>query len=208
MSKYYVQYGCGPGPVADGWEHFDASPTLKLAQLPVVGSVITRGEVKFDSKVLFGDITKGLPIAPASCDGVYCSHVLEHLALSDAQAALRNTYTVLKPDGIFRLVLPDLTRLARSYLEQQDQQASHDFMRQSYLGLEERPRGVSGAVRSWFGNSSHLWMWDYESLAAALADVGFRDIRRAQLGDSSDPAFSAVELPERWEGELGIECRR
>ena len=68
-----------------------------------------------------------------------------------------------------------------------------------------RPGGV---LRSWLGNSRHLWMWDYRSLAHRLAQAGFVDIRPARIGDSSEPAFADVESPERWQDSLGFECRK
>ena len=64
----YVQYGCGlSAPV--GWQNFDASPTLRLQKIPLIGKLVRK--VDFPSNVLYGDIVKGLPgIAPQSCDGV------------------------------------------------------------------------------------------------------------------------------------------
>jgi hypothetical protein len=63
-------------------------------------------------------------------------------------------------------------------------------------------------IRSRFGNSQHLWMWDYNSLTKELDDCGFVKIRRAQFGDSSEPMFKDVEDLDRWEGCLGVECRK
>ena len=51
-------------------------------------------------------------------------------------------------------------------------------------------------------------MWDYGSLARELRETGFRDIRRAAFGDSENAGFKGVEDPQRWDGCLGIECRK
>jgi hypothetical protein len=69
-------------------------------------------------------------------------------------------------------------------------------------------RGFPAFIALWLGNSQHLWMWDYKSLEAELRSAGFVGIRRAAFGDSSDPLFSLVEDPERWDDCLGIECSR
>jgi hypothetical protein len=82
------------------------------------------------------------------------------------------------------------------------------FMKESLLGVPVRPRGVAGLVRSWLGNSHHLWMWDYASLAKELADAGFVAMRCAKFGDSANPAFRDVESEDRWQNCLGIECQR
>ncbi|HYE20411.1 MAG TPA: methyltransferase domain-containing protein [Tepidisphaeraceae bacterium] len=206
----YVQYGCGLCAPA-GWVNFDASPTVRLQRLPVVGRLLGgRVGPRFPRNVRYGDVVRGLPVAAGSCAGVYCSHVLEHLALADFEAALRNTLGYLRPGGIFRFVLPDLEHLARSYVAALpgDAGASVRFMEDAHLGQRQRPRGVRGMMRGWLGNSAHLWMWDYASMSAALAKAGFTDVRRARFGDSADPAFTAVEEAGGWGDNLGVECRR
>ena len=57
-------------------------------------------------------------------------------------------------------------------------------------------------------HSRHRWMWDYPAMAHELSAVGFTDIRRATFGDSGDAHFNDVEEASRWEGGLGIDCRR
>ncbi len=199
-----VQYGCGLS-APEGWLNYDTSPTLRLQRLPLVGAMMPG--VKFPKGVSVGDVRKGLPLASQSVDRVYCSHVLEHLALDDCRAALRETFRVLKPGGVFRLVLPDLEAQTRAYLENVgNPDAPHDFMRGALLGAESRPKGLKGLMVQWLGNSRHMWMWDYPALSAELEKAGFVQIRRAQFADSGEAAFEAVEDPGRWEGHLGIHC--
>lgn len=201
----YIQYGCG-FCAPDGWLNFDASPTLRIQKIPLVGKSLA--PVKFPDAARYGDIRKGLPVADGSVDAVYCSHVLEHLALEDLRQALKNTFRILRPGGVFRLVLPDLKILAREYVESSGPNASMDFLEHTFLGRKSRPKGVSGLLRAWIGNSEHLWMWDYDSLAMELGKVGFTSIRRAEFGDSGDPVFAKVEDQVRWTASLGMQCQR
>jgi ubiquinone/menaquinone biosynthesis C-methylase UbiE len=204
----YLQYGCGLYE-PNGWRNFDASPTLWLQRLPIVGRAMHRlGGPKFPQSIEYGNIVNGLPVEENIWDGVYCSHVLEHLALEDCRKALSNTYKMLKNDGIFRLVLPDLEQQTTFYLSCKVPEASRHFMEYTFLGVKERPRGIGGLIKNWLGNSHHLWMWDYKALASELSQIGFRDIRRAQFGDSSDSMFIKAEDENRWTDSLGIECRR
>jgi predicted SAM-dependent methyltransferase len=206
MNKY-VQYGaglCGP----ESWLNFDISPTLRLQRLPVIGRVFCGFGPQFPKTVRFGDIVSGLPLPPGCCEAMYCSHTLEHLALDDLRRALRNTYKYLKLGGRFRFVLPDLEQLAQDYLASQAWNAAHEFMNNSSLGTTSRPKGMSGIIRNAFGNSRHLWMWDYKAMHQELVDAGFQDIRKASYGDSGDAMFDAVEDPERWQRCLGVECWR
>lgn len=207
QSSKYVQYGCGLS-VAEGWRNFDGSPRLWLEKLPVLGRVLTGNHRLFPETVEFGDIVKGLPVAESSCKAIYCSHVLEHLCLRDCQQALRNTRAILEPGGIFRLVVPDLAVSVQHYLENSSPQAASEFIRSTSLGRETRERGLKGMVRTWLGNSPHLWMWDFNSMRHALDEAGFVDIRRAVFGDGSDPMFAHVEVRMRWKEGMGIDCRR
>lgn len=203
----YVQYGCGLC-APEGWLNFDASPILRWQRMPLLGPWGTKFGPRFPSNARFGDIVRGLPVAAASCQAIYCSHVLEHLALDDMRVALRNTWRYLAPGGVFRCVVPDLEQLTRDYLACADDQSAMRFMHESGLGFMNRPRGWRGLLREWLGNSRHRWLWDYRSLERELKDAGFVDVRRASFGDAVDPMFREVEDCQRWEGCLGIESRR
>jgi predicted SAM-dependent methyltransferase len=203
----YVQYGCG-WSAPTGWRNFDASPTLRFERLPLIGQLHTKNQSRFPSNVEYGDIVKGLPIPPQSCNGIYCSHVLEHLSLDDFRIALRHTHEMLQPGGTFRLVLPDLEYFVKQYLDNPASDAALSFMRETYLGIEKRNKDIKGFILSWLGNSQHLWMWDYKSIKVELENAGFVDIRNASFGDSVDPMFQTVEERGRWENCLGVECQK
>lgn len=63
------------------------------------------------------DLRRGLPYEDDSFDGVYHSHVLEHIEPGHAAAMIAECRRVLRPGGILRVVVPDLEGIARSYLE-------------------------------------------------------------------------------------------
>jgi len=202
----YVQYGCGQS-CPSGWLNFDASPWLWLRTLPLVGRILPLGP--FPRGVRYGDIVTGLPIAAQSVQGVYASHVLEHLSYADFWSALDHTFRMLKPGGIFRLVVPDLQARAERYLHELAlgrPEANVWFMRASGLGREHDVPGLGPRLRRTFGRSAHLWMWDEKSLAAALGKAGFARIRRCRFGDCADAVFQQVEDADRFhDGPAGIE---
>lgn len=207
--KRYIQYGCGftaPGE----WINYDASPTLWFERLPVVGKLYTRNRQRFPQNVKFGDIVKGLPEKPESCDGVYCSHILEHLAYNDFITALKNTYILLKPGGVFRGVVPDLRAAVMNYIAEYDKvdTPASELMRSTMLGVENRPKSLSSNIKSLYGNSKHLWMWDYRSLAFELKKTGFVNVRECRFGDSADRVFNLVEEENRFAGAVAFECQK
>lgn len=184
---------------------------MRFERLPVLGRLYTRNAERFPAAVRIGDVVRGLPVPDGACDGVYASHVLEHLARRDVDIALDETFRILKPGGIFRAVVPDLAVSARRYLDaagRDDPQACDRFMTETHLGIERRPRGVARTLVEWFSNARHMWMWDEAGLAAAMRAHGFADIRRAAFNDSGDPAFRAVEDAGRFEDAVCIEARR
>jgi predicted SAM-dependent methyltransferase len=206
----YVQYGC-QWCAPDSWINFDASPTLRFERFPLVGKLYTKNRNRFPDNVRYGDVVRGLPVPDESCDGVYCSHVLEHLSLEDFDKAIRETFRILKPGGIFRLVVPDLQIHAETYLEElhnNDSEANCHFMTSTCLGVEKRRRNLTHFLYDWLGNSRHLWMWDYRSLEYKLKQHGFEAIGRAQFNDCDDPAFRAVENEGRFEGACAVQATR
>ncbi len=203
-----LHYGCGLD-AGDGWYNCDASPTLRLQRLPLIGSWLKRQlKPRFPDAVHHGDIVRGLGIPDDSCDAVYCSHILEHLALEDLRTALRHTHACLRRGGLFRLVVPDFEQQVQAYLSNPDAEALPNFLRYTHLGRDRRPRGIKAFFREYLGNSHHLWMWDEKALRVELQDAGFIDIRRCQAGDSACKAFLSVENPERFVGGLAFECSK
>jgi SAM-dependent methyltransferase len=205
----YVQYGCSQCAPKE-WTNFDASLTLKWERLPILGRY-TKNSQRFPENARPGDIVKGLPVPDASCQAIYASHVLEHLALEDFHKALQNTYRILRKGGIFRLVVPDLEWSAREYvarLDRGESDASAFFLRGTLLGCERREHGLMGIAKKLFKTSAHLWMWDGTSMTQALRDHAFRQIRRCRFGDCEDSMFSLVEDRSRFENAIAMEARR
>ncbi|CAB5101200.1 hypothetical protein D3OALGA1CA_1439 [Olavius algarvensis associated proteobacterium Delta 3] len=208
MSKgRYVHYGC-QWVAPKEWINFDASPTLRIGRIPVLGKIVRKNERHFPSNVIYGDIVKGLPIKPNTCDGVYSSHVLEHLSLTDCRIAIKNTYRIIKNGGIFRTVLPDFEYYVNIYTNSKEKNRSLSFLKNTGLGEIRREKGVKSILINTFGNSRHRWMWDFETLTIELEKCKFKEIRRAKFGDAVDPMFSLVESKERWHNCLGIECKK
>ncbi len=201
MSKQYVQYGCGLS-APEGWVNFDGSPRLRLERLPIISALAgVAGLRLFPRNVVYGDIVAGLPLADGSVDAIYASHVIEHLGRDDVAAALANTLRLLRPGGVFRMIVPDLAGRAERYLRERSEgrrDAADDFIGGCHIGKQSRPRNLSGLLRSWFGYSGHSWMYDRELMTDLLERAGFVDIRPCNFGDSGDPMFDLVEDRERF----------
>lgn len=209
MNKLYVQYGCGlsaPGQ----WINYDVSPTLRIQKLPLIGRLLKNSlNTNFPKNVKYGDILKGLSIELNSCDGIYCSHTLEHLSYYDCKTAIKNTFDLLKPGGIFRCVVPDLETSARKYvtaLNEGDSNAGNQFIQETLLGIERRKKGIKNLMIQYYGNAHHLWMWDKYTLKKELELAGFSSVRQCRYNDSDDEYFKFVEDVGRFSDAVAFEA--
>lgn len=206
----YVQYGCGHCAPLE-WVNFDASPTLVWERLPVLGRLYHKNARRFPANVRYGDIVAGLPVPDGSCDGVYASKVLEHLARDDCHRALEHTLAMLRSGGIFRVLVPDMSIAARVYLEHVaagDPAANELFLEWTCLGQTQRERGLAKFVHEWLRTSAHRWMWDVPSLTHALEAHGFAEVRPCVCGDCRDPMFRLVEDEGRFAHAVALEAVR
>ena len=67
-------------------------------------------------RVIAHNLTQGIPFPDASFDIVYHSHLLEHFPKHEAESFLKECCRVLRPQGVLRVVVPDLEQIARTYL--------------------------------------------------------------------------------------------
>lgn len=67
--------------------------------------------------VISHNLLEGIPYQDNYFDVVYHSHVLEHFTKSDAKKFLIECWRVLKPNGIIRIAVPDLEKIANEYLK-------------------------------------------------------------------------------------------
>jgi predicted SAM-dependent methyltransferase len=65
--------------------------------------------------VIAHNLTEGIPFPDASFDFVYHSHVLEHFSKTEAEAFVKECCRVLRPQGVLRVVVPDLEHIVRAY---------------------------------------------------------------------------------------------
>lgn len=209
-SGRYVNYGCGMHAPVE-WLNFDASFTLRFERIPLLGKIYTKNRTRFPSNVLYGDISKGLPLPPGSCSGIYASHMLHHLTLEQFHVALDHTFNLLAPGGVFRLVVPDLEQIAQSYLRRTREGlkgGSEYFLLATALGHKRRGKGLIAFLHEWLRTSNAMWMWDKISLIEALEQHGFSDAHACKFNDCLDPMFLHVEEKFRFDGNVAIQASK
>jgi predicted SAM-dependent methyltransferase len=203
-----IHIGC-EFKIGRSWKNYDISITAQIEKIPLIRKIIKINPISYPKEVIYGNITKRPFCKNNEADNIYCSHALEHMTREGMQAALRNIYFMLKPGGCFRLVIPDLEMRVKKYLQNQDCDA---FIETIGFGKKKNDRTFKDFLRKMFGNSGHLWMYDYKSMQNYLAQAGFKNIKKCKIGDSGIDIFSEVEELHRFiDGdfvEVAIQCTK
>jgi predicted SAM-dependent methyltransferase len=92
----FLNIGCGKNIHTD-WVNIDFAPS--------------------HPSVIDYDLQKGVPFPDNTFDACYSSHLLEHLKRDKARLLCNEIWRVLKPGSFFRVVVPDLEALVKSYLD-------------------------------------------------------------------------------------------
>lgn len=239
-----VNLGCGmKTSSAEGVVNLDNSILLRLRTtwwLRPIAPLILNGKrlqalKHLPSNLLYHDLTRGLPFDDCSCDAVYHSHLLEHLERPHGLKLLAEVRRVLKPNGIHRIVVPDLESKCRRYLLNLDAAIAdptlgptHDrFVANLYEQSVRREAAGSSRqrpLRRWLENTllgdarsrgqTHQWMYDRVNLRAKLERTGHREVRVVDYQTSEIPGWSEMGLDVNADGSphkvcsLFIEAKR
>jgi hypothetical protein len=158
-------------------------------------------EKKWNPDILVHNLKKTLPFSNNSIWAIYACHVLEHLYLQESKNLLRECYRVMEPDGIIRIVVPDLRAIVLKYSERkEDNQESGwtraDSLNQQLLLRPETPPSGSLIYRIYSiltDFHSHKWMYDADSLSYHCKQAGFTNIRVMQAHESLIGGIEKIE---------------
>jgi SAM-dependent methyltransferase len=151
------------------------------------------------------DLTEPFPFSDNSFAYIICEHAIEHICYADALAMLRECIRVLKPGGKLRISTPDLVRYADMIVRRDEETVRRSIdwyfrtwvmpghgSAQFYKPLSAHPNPAF-VVNDAFRNYGHQFIYDFDTLTEALANVGFREIYRAAVGVSEDENLRGVD---------------
>lgn len=201
-----LNLGCG-AHVVDGWVNVDYSVGARFVKLPLLRTFnrkVRLFELDWNDTIYLHDLTKTFPWADSSIDIVYSSHTLEHLSKEDGHRFLAECHRVLRPNGIVRLVVPDLRRAVNEYLGGRIH--ADDFV--EALGVLYEHSGSALKRRlSPFIQFPHKCMYDTPRLIDILGTIGFCVSARGAF-DSDIVDIRVVELEGRAEHAVIVEGRK
>lgn len=168
-------------------QQIDAAIEKNALQLNLGSGIMKRdGWINLDMHPRDGVLTMRLPEGlkrfAANCvDYIYTSHFLEHLSYPDeAGALLRESYRILKPGGVIRIIVPGIEKIIRAYAD--DDQAFFDI--QATLHPEWCTTKLDHLMYALQQDGEHKYGYDFETLHKLLADAGFSNIFRSDFNQS------------------------
>ena len=192
-----VNIGCGTTPT-ENWLNFDNSHAIKLANSPLRYRIskalrlldsaqIKNIEWNRLNSIEFADATKLIPLADASVDCIYTSHMVEHLSQNGVKSFLKEAKRVLKRGSVLRISVPDLKIAVDKYLESKN---ANVFMRNLWVQAPPITTIKQKILLFISGYRHHQWMYDGESLSKLLIEMGFKNVEVCKDG------YTKIEDPE------------
>lgn len=138
--------------------------------------------------------TKPFPVADGTFDYVFAEHLIEHFPHEAGLAMLRECYRVLRPGGRIRVSTPDLERIL-SLQHAPPGGIEERYTRWLVDGYAPAADGYrpSYAINQVFRGWGHKFLYDRETLRAALEKAGFSGVTEYGFGHSDDAALAGIE---------------
>ncbi len=207
--------------VVDGWLSLDHSKHVVVARIPglarilhAMGVLPARRWPDHESgawrKVRFWDARIRIPLPDGSVRYAYSSHTLEHFLPGQALKVVRDVLRVLEPGGVFRVVLPDLERVALAYVALQHSPACQ-FRDREITRVEWADAAAEFCFAATTGHESrfgHHWMYDRRSIGKLLLEAGFSSVRDCEFRKGAVPDLDQLDMAERRQDSLYVEAVR
>ena len=153
-----------------------------------------------------------IPLDPKTCSTVFTSHMFEHIPHVKLEEILLEFNRVLENDGILRILTPDLKKVAKAYIEEDE-----EFFKEAKLEDESlrTDLGFGGmfmnfivspgqdtalfnrSLDQFIAGYAHLYSYDFNMLKILLERTGFYQVKEMPFCKSEEEDY---EIPLHVEG--------
>ena len=189
-----LNLGCG-SVRPENWINTDSSLNANIQKIPLIGKRISKlfNPVEYVSdNFRYMNLNKKWRFKDNSVDVVYASHLFEHLSLKSAALFMNEAYRCLKPGAAIRIVVPDLYKISKKYIEDYEagNENASDFIMWAINMHREGQYGNPGLLKKVVLEMQgyphqHKFMYDEKSLAKLFRDTGFKQIESLSYGVSN-----------------------
>lgn len=133
------------------------------------------------------NIKWGLPFESGAADYVFMSHLFEHLFYPrEALDVLQDIHGVLAPGGVLRIIVPDVEKCIRAYVENdrsffESRSATWDWWPEAQTRLEDFLAYAGAGPDPGRLFDSHKFGYDFETLESLLKRIGFSTVERSDF---------------------------
>lgn len=182
-----LHLGCFDQP-AEGWHNTDITGHIFISRIPFAASVLAalgkmpEGRLQqhregIFRKVHYLNVSKPFPFASGSVDAVFSSHIIEHLHPETARHFIQESFRVMRPGGVIRVVAPSLEWAMSFYQESDPARFLEVVFENNHTSVKNR----------------HQWMYTGSSLADLLIELGFKDVRQETYRQGRLPDVQTID---------------
>ncbi|CAG0965524.1 hypothetical protein BURK1_00945 [Burkholderiales bacterium] len=148
------------------------------------------------------DLARPLPFADGCADAIFTEDFVNQLVPDALHAFLSECRRILKPDGVLRVLAPDLRRFARMYLEEPDRLVR---IWTDHVGVP-LPNGTAGDVFNLGMQLAGCWEYDLATFVPIAARAGL-DTVVVDYAASRHPALRGIDMRKPAEAlSMYLEC--
>jgi SAM-dependent methyltransferase len=202
-----LNLGCG-SHAPSGWVNVDYAIGSWVVKVPFFSLINKKFKIinfNWPDTIFIHDLRKKFPWQDNSVDVVYSSHTLEHLSKTEGQYFLRECYRVLKPNGIIRIIVPDLRAVINKYV--QGEIVADKLFDALDVAYESPDDGVLKRKLAPFIRFPHKCMYDTPALLRVMSEIGY-EVASKQHCESEIDDVQAIEDPNRTVEAVIIEGKK
>jgi len=136
------------------------------------------------------NLALSLPFQSGIADLMHSEDFIDQLELENARSLLAECHRILKPDGVIRILTPDLERLAQLYLHDQEQLK---FLWTEHVRVPLQTGTAGEIFNTGMRFAGHTFLYDAETMTRLAAECGF-DARRVEYQKSAEPDLRGLDL--------------
>lgn len=171
---------------------------------------------KSNNNFISGDALN-IDLPNESCEVVFCSHVFEHIPHIKLPLVLSEINRVLAPNGLLRILTPDLGKIAKAYVEkninffklakEEDESLRTDLgLGGSFVNFIVSPGQdtilLDRDLNLFISGYAHLYSYDFEMIEILLSKIGFlpkqSKFNESEYKEMREP-LHVIGFPKIWQ---------